>query len=108
MRKKRTREVSENGMMVSKTMEGTVRKEVLSYRNRIENDGIDFCLKKGLIEGTLTVNVFSSQNGREKEDRIGESQSFPERALCVWDEVCPAGNRNRDLALTKYATVQAN
>jgi hypothetical protein len=34
---------------------------------------------KGLIEGTVTAKVLSSQNRREKEDRIGESQPFQER-----------------------------
>jgi hypothetical protein len=29
-----------------------------------------------MIEGTLTAKVLSSRQGREKEDRIGESQPF--------------------------------
>jgi hypothetical protein len=34
----------------------------------------------GLMEGTVTAKVLSSLKRREKEDRIGESQPFRERA----------------------------
>jgi hypothetical protein len=37
--------------------------------------------KRVLIEGTITVKVFSSRKRREKEDRIGESQNFRKPTL---------------------------
>jgi hypothetical protein len=37
--------------------------------------------KRGLVEGTVTAKVLSSQKRREKEDGIGESQPFRERTL---------------------------
>jgi hypothetical protein len=43
-----------------------------------------------LIEGTVTAKVLSSQNQREKEDRIGKSQMF--QTLSLQDKICPVRN----------------
>jgi hypothetical protein len=76
------------------------RGEISPVSERIKNE---FYITEPSVGGSFTVTkeVLSSRNGRDKEDRIGESQPFRERTLSVWDKVGPGGNQSRDLALTK-------
>jgi hypothetical protein len=47
-----------------------------------------------LTEVTVTREVLSSENQREKEDRLGESQPFRERTSSVQDKVHPGLKSN--------------
>jgi hypothetical protein len=47
----------------------------------------EFFFLRILIEVTVTAKVLLSQKRREKEDRIGESQPFPERILFVENNI---------------------
>jgi hypothetical protein len=49
---------------------------------------------RGLIEGTVTAKVLSPRKGKEKKDRIGESQPFREQTLSVDDEIFPGWESN--------------